>query len=479
MVLESQGNTNNTGSNELNEKKSISENATEGAKTENLATTTSSVASEDQAQVSENQEKSSSEKGKRESHPLEGKLVSVQVESINLETKQVSVLFEGKSVTIPLSEFEVNPEVGKNIEVFVSVYQPEKSIKLSYSQAVAERNWKKFFESHQIHQIIEATYLRPIKGGYLVDIGVTAFLPSSLAHLTRKELETAKTETLKFQVEILEMTPEKNNVVVSRKSVLAHERKKSVEDFLKSLEVGQICEGVVQDITDFGAFIRLGVIDGLLHIKDMSWEHINHPKDILTLHQPIKVKVLKVDLKNEKVSLGLKQITESLWETAEKDFPINSMVAGRVVSLKPFGAFVRLKEGIEGLLHISQISRKKLEHPSEVLSIGQEVKANVLSVNPAQKRIALGMKQLEPDPWFNVVQRYAIGKPYKGTITGVVPFGAFVQLEEGIEGLIHISKLSDRRVESPSDVVKLGQEVTVTILEVKPEEKRIRLSLVE
>ncbi|MEK7483978.1 MAG: S1 RNA-binding domain-containing protein, partial [Planctomycetota bacterium] len=404
MVLESQDKTNNTSSNESTEKKSLStsENIAEVSNSTLPAATLLSTPSELPSQASDNSEKPV----KREPHPLEGKLISVPVTGLDLENKNVLVTFEGNNVNIPLSEFEGNPEVGKNIEIFVSFSPSEKSIKLSYTQAVAQRNWKKFFDSHQIHQMIESTYLHPIKGGYLVDIGVTAFLPSSFAHLTRKELESAKTETLKFQVEILEMTPEKNNVVVSRKSVLAQERKKNVEDFLKSLEVGQITEGVVQDITDFGAFIRLGVIDGLLHIKDMSWEHINHPKDLVTLHQLIKVKILKVDLKNEKVSLGLKQITESLWITAEKDFPINSMVTGKVVSLKPFGAFVRLKEGIEGLLHISQISRKKLEHPSEILSIGQEVKATVLSVNPAQKRIALGMKQLEPDPWSDLMQKY-------------------------------------------------------------------------
>lgn len=393
--------------------------------------------------------------------------------------EEVLVSFQGIETKVPRSEFPVLPEVGSKIEVVVTAYDSTKGVlKVSHQQVEENKKWDAFFSTHQVHQTVSATSLRPIRGGFLVDIGVSAFLPSSLAGFSKKE-GVPENFSGPFHVEILELTPEKKNVVVSRKSVLNEERKKTVEDFLKSLEVGSICEGEIQDITDFGAFIRIGAVDGLLHIKDMSWEHLNHPSELLQTHQKIKVKILKVDLKNEKVSLGLKQVTDVLWETAEKEFAIHREVTGKVVSLKPFGAFVRLKEGLEGLLHISQISRKKIEHPSEVLSIGQEVKAIVLSVNQTQKRIALGMKQLEADPWADVPRRYVLGKSYKGTVTGIVSFGAFVQLEEGIEGLIHISKLSQNRIESPSEVVKLGEEVTVTILEVKPEEKRIRLSLVE
>jgi small subunit ribosomal protein S1 len=408
-------------------------------------------------------------------HPLIGTLQEVVVQTIS---DQIHVLFQEKEFQIPASEFETLPLPQSTIPVLVIQNRGESEIRLSHRLAKETQKWKAFAGQHAVQEVLDAKLLRSIKGGYLVDIGVSAFLPNSHASLPGTEVEPFETLP-SFAVEIIELNPEKQNAVVSRKNVLIQQRKKEVSEFLKTLEVGQVCEGVVQDLTDFGAFIRIGLIDGLLHIKDMSWDHIHHPRDLLEPKQKIQVKILKIDPKQEKVSLGLKQMSDLLWDSVVQEFPVQSSVTGTVVSLKPFGAFIRLKHGLEGLLHISQVSRKKIAHPSEVLQIGQEITTVILSINPTQKRIALGMRQLESDPWKNVSSRYILDQFYKGTVTGIVPFGAFVQLEEGIEGLIHISKLSTERINSPREVLEIGEEVTVSILEIKEEEKRIRLSLIQ
>jgi small subunit ribosomal protein S1 len=326
---------------------------------------------------------------------------------------------------------------------------------------------------------VKGTLQKKIKGGVVVDLmGVDAFLPGSQIALRRvPNLDELLGQSFDFK--IIKLNKRRRNIVVSRRVILESERAHKREFLMKELEVGQVRKGIVKNVTDFGAFIDLGGVDGLLHITDMSWGRVSHPSELVSFGQEIEVKVLDVDWDRERISLGLKQLHAYPWEDVTERYPVGSRVQGKVVSITNYGAFVELEPGIEGLVHISEMSwTRSVRHPSKVVSIGETIEAVVLKVDPEEEKISLGMKQTEQDPWMMLPMKYPVGTRITGKVRNLTSFGAFVELEPGIDGLIHISDMSwTRRVQHPSEVVKKSDTVEVTILNIDPENKRISLGL--
>jgi small subunit ribosomal protein S1 len=409
----------------------------------------------------------------------EGEVVKGRILQVTDSEVLVDVGYKSEGI-IPRGEFGDTPlSVGDLVDVYLEKTEDtEGLIVLSKEKADKIKIWDQINHAYENDEILEGRVVERIKGGLTVDIGVKAFLPGSQIDLRPvRDLEKLIGENLR--VKVIKLNKKRGNIVLSRRVILEQEREEKKKDTLNRLHEGAVLTGVVKNITEYGAFIDLGGIDGLLHITDMSWGRINHPSEMFNIGQDVEVKVLKFDPETEKVSLGLKQKSEDPWERAADKYPVSTRVRGKVISLTDYGAFVELEQGIEGLIHISEMSwTGRVKHPSKIVSIGQEIEVMVLNVDTEQKRISLGLKQTEPNPWFVVQERYPIGSIVKGKVRNFTNFGAFVELEEGIDGLIHISDMSwTSRVKHPSEIFKKGQEVEAVLLDIDPEAERLSLGL--
>ncbi len=409
----------------------------------------------------------------------QGNIVSGTVLMVTENSVIVDIGFKSEG-SIPLQEFP-DPStivIGDKIEVFLEdVENQDGQMVLSKQKADFMKVWDKIKDIYDNNLAVEGRLIRRIKGGIVVDLlGVEAFLPGSQIDIRQvKNFDQFIGET--FRLKIIKINKTRRNIVVSRRVVLEEERAKMRETVLTDLEIGQTREGTVKNITDFGAFIDLGGVDGLLHITDMSWGRINHPSELVSIGDRIKVKVLNFEEGKTRISLGLKQLTPYPWDGVEEKYPEGSVVPGRVVSTTDYGAFVELERGVEGLVHISEMSwTQHVRHPSKIVNVGDTINVKVLSVDKANEKISLGIKQLEADPWSTIDERHPVGSRVKGKVRNLTNFGAFVEIEEGIDGLVHISDMSwTKRIKHPSEVMKKGQIVEVVILDIDKQNRRISL----
>ena len=383
---------------------------------------------------------------------------------------------------IPRSEFSgaEPPNLGDSIEVYLEKIEDKNGQTiLSKEKAVWMKGWLKLMQIHKEEGTVNGTITRRIKGGLVVDVdGIQAFLPGSQIDVRPvQDFDNFLGKEMEFKV--VKINQLRKNVVLSRKALLYNTMKEQRESLFEEIEVGQIVEGVVKNITDFGVFVDLGGVDGLLHITDLSWGRVNHPSEVTEVGETISVKIIDIDKDKLRISLGLKQLTPHPWENVEEKFPVGTKISGKVVSLTNYGAFVELETGVEGLVHISEMSWTRGVHrPDEVVQLGQEVEAQILSIDTEERKIALGFKQLLPDPWENVDEQYAVGSTLKRTVRNLTQFGAFVELEEGVDGLIHVSDLSwTKVVRHPKEILRKGEQVEAKVLEVSQENHRIALGL--
>jgi small subunit ribosomal protein S1 len=370
-------------------------------------------------------------------------------------------------------------EPGDQVEVLLESVEDESGlVVLSKRKADRIRGWEKVIATYQRGDTVAGRVTRKIKGGLLVDIGVPVFLPASQISI-RRVGDIAEYINQNLLCKIIKVDESRMNIVVSRRRLIEERREEQKKDLLARLKEGDIVTGVVKNIADFGAFIDLGGLDGLLHITDMSWGRIAHPSEMLNIDDEVEVKVIKIDPVQERISLGLKQKQASPWAEVEKKFPIGSRVKGKVVNVLSYGAFVKLEEGIEGLVHISEMSwTRRINHPSEVVNIGDEVEVMVLDINKEKQEISLGMKQVQMNPWDEVERKYPVGTIIEGRVRNLTNYGAFVEIEEGIDGLLHISDMSwTKKVMHPSEVLKKGDKVKCMVLSVDQEKKRVALGM--
>ncbi len=381
---------------------------------------------------------------------------------------------------VEVSDFDSPDEIetGREIEVLLEEVDAENGIILSKRKADRIRGWERVIETNKEGDVVKGIVSRRIKGGLLVDIGVPVFLPASQVDI-RKPGDISRFIGQEIECKILKIDTENHNIVVSRRKLIEEDRHASKEKLLNEIEVGQLRKGIVKNIADFGVFVDLGGLDGLLHISDLSWGRVAHPSEIVQIDQEIESVVIGVDRQNEKISLGLKQKTSSPWENVEQRFPIGSRVKGSVVNIMNYGAFIRLDEGIEGLVHISEMSwTRRVGHPSDIMQVGHEVDVVVLDVNKEKQEISLGVKQLEANPWSVAGQKYPVGTMVTATVTSLTNYGSFVEIEPGIDGLIHISDLSwTKKFNHPGEFLQKGQQVRCVVLEVDEEKHRISLGI--
>jgi len=411
----------------------------------------------------------------------EGQIVSGKVLGVSRDDVIVDVGFKSEGL-IAINEFPepINIAVGDEIEVYLEQIEDQNGqLILSKSKADFMKVWDQIKEVHDSGDLIQGKLARRIKGGMIVDInGVDAFLPGSQISLRQvPDFDALIGQMMEFK--IIKLNRNRRNIVVSRRVVLEEEREEKRSLLLKDISVGQVREGVVKNITDFGVFIDLAGVDGLLHITDMSWGRIKHPSEVVTLGETISVKILDFDEKTSRISLGLKQLSPYPWENIEEKYPIGKKVPGKVVSITDYGAFVELEKGVEGLIHISEMSwTQHIKHPSKIMNVNDTIDAVVLSVDRENEKISLGIKQMEPDPWETIDEKYPIGKVVNGKVRNLTAFGSFVELEEGIDGLIHISDMSwTKRIQHPSELMKKGDNIEVKILRIDHENRRISLGL--
>ncbi|MGQ0537527.1 MAG: 30S ribosomal protein S1 [Gemmatimonadaceae bacterium] len=411
----------------------------------------------------------------------EGEIVKSRVLAIRDNMVVLDIGFKSEGA-IPLEEFKDMPELKAGDEVDVLLERLEDhdgAVVLSKKKADFMRVWEKIRIAYETNEPVTGVLVKKIKGGVVVDLmGVDAFLPGSQIAL-RRVPNVDELLGQKFDFKIIKLNKRRRNIVVSRRVMLEAERAGKRERLMKELEKDQMRKGVVKNITDFGAFIDLGGVDGLLHITDMSWGRIQHPTEMVQIGQELDVKILDIDWDRERISLGLKQLQPYPWKDVIEKYPVGTRVAGKVVSITNYGAFIELEPGIEGLVHISEMSwTRNVRHPSKIVSIGETIEAVVLKVDPNEEKISLGMKQTEQDPWMVLPLKYPVGMRVSGKVRNLTSFGAFVEIEPGIDGLIHISDMSwTKRVQHPSDVVKKGDSVDVVVLNVDAENKRISLGL--
>jgi small subunit ribosomal protein S1 len=375
---------------------------------------------------------------------------------------------------------EVNIKVGDEIDVYLEAVEDQNGqLVLSKQKADFMRVWDKIRESHDAGELVPGVIKRRIKGGVVVDVmGVDAFLPGSQIALRQvPDFDALIGETM--DVKIIKLNKSRRNIVVSRRVVLEEERERMRSQLLEEIELGQVRDGVVKNITDFGVFIDLGGVDGLLHITDMSWGRMRHPSEMVQLGDELDVKILDYDEKTSRISLGLKQLTPYPWEDIEAKYPIGKVVKGKVVSITDYGAFVELEKGIEGLIHISEMSwTQHIKHPSKIMNLGDNVEAKVLSVDKDNEKISLGIKQMEPDPWTTIHEKYPVGSLVKGKVRNLTAFGAFVEIEEGVDGLVHISDMSwTKRIQHPSEIMKKGDTIEVKVLRIDTDNRRVSLGI--
>ncbi|HEX5076640.1 MAG TPA: 30S ribosomal protein S1 [Gemmatimonadaceae bacterium] len=411
----------------------------------------------------------------------EGEIVKSRVLEIRDNMVVLDIGFKSEG-TIPLEEFKDLPDIkpGDEVEVLLEhLEDQEGSVVLSKKKADFMRVWERIRLAYENDQPVEGTLVKKIKGGVVVDLmGVDAFLPGSQIAL-RRVPNIDELLGQKYEFKIIKLNKRRRNIVVSRRVILETERAGKREKLMKELQKDQVRKGVVKNITDFGAFIDLGGVDGLLHITDMSWGRISHPSEMVQIGQELEVKVLDIDWQRERISLGLKQLQAYPWKDVAAKYPVGTRVTGKVVSITNYGAFIELEPGIEGLVHISEMSwTRNVRHPSKLVSIGETIEAVVLKVDPNEEKISLGMKQTEQDPWMVLPLKYPVGTRINGKVRNLTSFGAFVEIEPGIDGLIHISDMSwTKRVQHPSEVVKKGDAVDVVILNIDSDNKRISLGL--
>ena len=413
----------------------------------------------------------------------EGEVVRGTVLSVDPDHIQVDIGFKSEGL-VPTWEFmdedgSILVRVGDQVDVLVEEAEDEEGrIVLSKEKADRLKIWDDISKAYEADEPVEGAIVSRVKGGLAVDIGVKAFLPGSQVDLRPvRNLESLLGQKLQFK--IIKFNKRRGNIVLSRRALLEKERKKLRETTLQTLQVGQIVDGVIKNLTDYGAFIDLGGIDGLLHVTDMSWGRINHPSEMFQVGDELKVKVLKFDPETERVSLGLKQLQPDPWVDAGFKYPIGKRIQGKVVSLTDYGAFVELEPGIEGLIHVSEMSwTKRVKHPSKVVSIGDSVEAVVLDVDDANRKISLGMKQIEPNPWSVIEERYPVGTRVRGQVRNITNFGIFVGLEEGIDGLVHVSDVSwTEQIKHPSEKFKKGDEVEAVVLKIDKENEKFSLGI--
>ena len=409
----------------------------------------------------------------------EGSIVIGRIIEIQPQVVLVDIGYKSEGA-IPISEFEDEDiEVGNDIEVLLErLENDEGMVVLSKEKAAHKQNWDKIAKVFHDGGLVKGKVKSVVKGGLMVNVGVEAFLPGSQIDIIPPKDLTEYVGNV-YEFKIVKINDERKNVVLSRREVIEAERTEQRQAFLKDVNVGDAVEGIVKNITDFGAFVDLQGMDGLLHITDMSWGRVNHPSEMLAVAQNITVQILEVDKEKERVSLGLKQLTPNPWEDIEQRFPVGDHVKGKITKLVPYGAFVEVAEGVEGLIHVSELSwTKRITRPSDVLELGQEVEAVVLGINIEEQKISLGVRQLEPNPWENVESRFPIGHQIKGEVRNLTPYGAFIELEDGIDGMVHVSDLSwTRKINHPSEMLKKGDELQAVVLEIDKESQRISLGV--
>lgn len=413
----------------------------------------------------------------------ENEIAQGTVLEINKDYVLVDIGFKSEGV-IDVREFvtaegEVGINIGDVVDVLVEQRENDDGLcVLSKEKADKLKIWEELAQKNENDEVVEGVIVSRVKGGLQVDIGVRAFLPGSQMEL-RPTRNLDKFIGNSFKFKIIKFNKRRGNIVLSRRALLEKERERLKSDTLQRLKEGAVIDGIVKNITEYGAFVDLGGIDGLLHITDMSWGRINHPSEMFDVGQEIKVMVLKFNPENERVSLGFKQLSADPWAGAETRYPVSSRVQGRVVSLIDYGAFVELEEGIEGLIHISEMSwTKRIKHPSKVVTVGEVVECVVLSIDSRAKKISLGMKQVEPNPWTLLEERYPIGTVITGKVRNITDFGIFVGIEDGIDGLVHISDLSwTQKVRHPSEIYKKGDEVNAVVLNIDVDNERFSLGI--
>ena len=410
----------------------------------------------------------------------EGQIIQGTVIELAKGLATIDVGFKSEG-NIHLHEFPNNGQdmsVGDEVEVFLERSEDnDGNVVLSKEKANKIKLWDELVSKYEAEEIIEGTIIAKAKGGLTVDIGLKAFLPGSQIDLRPiRNLEKLIGEV--FQMRIIKMNKKRGNIVLSRRALLEEKRQNSRAETLQQLEENSLIAGVVKNITEYGIFVDLGGIDGLLHITDMSWGRVNHPSEMFSMGDKLEVMVLKFDKEKERVSLGLKQITADPWVSVDEKYPINKKIKGKVVSITDYGVFVELEKGIEGLVHISEMSwSRHIKHPSKIVSIRDEVDAVVLTLDKEKKRISLGMKQMEANPWVEIEEKYPVGTEVIGTIRNLTDFGAFIELEDGVDGLIHISDLSWKKIKHPSETLKKKDEVKAMVLNIDKENCRISLGV--
>ncbi len=409
----------------------------------------------------------------------EGSIVMGRILEVQPQVVLVDIGYKSEGA-IPVSEFEDEEfSVGDEIEVLLErLENDEGMVVLSKEKAAHKQNWDKIAKVFHDGGLVKGKVKAVVKGGLMVNVGVEAFLPGSQIDIIPPKDLTEYVGNV-YDFKIVKINDERKNVVLSRREVIEAERAELRQQFLEEVNVGDTVDGMVKNLTDFGAFVDLKGMDGLLHITDMSWGRINHPSEMLTIAQPVTVQILEVDKEKERVSLGLKQLTDNPWEDIETKFPVGGRVDGKVTKLVPYGAFVEVAEGVEGLVHVSELSwTKRITRPSDVLEMGQEIGAVVLAINKEEQKISLGVRQLEPNPWDEVDIRYPVGSSIKGEVRNLTPYGAFVELEDGIDGMVHVSDLSwTRKINHPSEMLKKGDEIEAVVLEIDKGSQRISLGV--
>jgi small subunit ribosomal protein S1 len=415
----------------------------------------------------------------------EGQIIRGRVIQVTPSEVIVDIGYKSEGV-ISIAEFtdyegHVTVAVNDRIDVLLESTEDQNGyVVLSKDKAEKMRVWDDVEKAFRDNTNVRGRIIDRIKGGLAVDIGVKAFLPGSLVDTKPvKNLDFLRGKEFEFKV--ISVDKKRGNIVLSRKAVIEVEQEAKKRETLAQLEEGRVLRGTVKNLTDYGAFVDLGGLDGLLHVTDISWGRINHPSDVLKVGDEIDVVVLKFDKETERVSLGTKQLTADPWEQVPEKYPVGSRVSGRVTNVTDYGAFVELEQGIEGLIHVSEMSwSKKMKNPSKVVSVGDTVEAIISDVNTDTRRISLSLKNTLPDPWEGVAEKYAIGTEITGKVRNLTDFGAFVEIEEGVDGLIHVSDMSwTKRIKHPSEVLKKGDEVRATITHIDPENRRISLSIKE
>ncbi len=413
----------------------------------------------------------------------EGEVVTGRIISVDKDHVLVDIGYKSEG-QINIHEFRdengvIQANIDDPVEVMVEWWDDENEVVvLSKEKATKVKVWEEIKRAHDAEETVEGTITNRVKGGFSVDIGVQAFLPGSQADLRPiRNLDDMVGKTFEFKV--LKYNRKRSNIVLSRRVILEEERETKRSATLASIEEGKVVEGIVKNITEYGVFVDLGGVDGLLHITDISWGRVKHPSELFSMGDQISVKILNLDLEKERVSLGMKQLTEDPWLAAKEKYAVGSRVTGKIVSLTDYGAFVELEEGIEGLIHVSEMSwTRKVRHPSKLVSVGEIVEAVVLDIKPESRRISLGMKQVVPNPWDVISEKYPVGTTIEGKIKNITDFGLFIGIDEGIDGLVHISDISwTKRIKHPSEMYQKGDVIQAIVLEIDKDNERFSLGI--